>query len=235
MHAHTRLRRLTVASAVGWFLAGCHEPAPSPHQTAPGPPRVEYGVTAAGPVEPRAAAAAATQPDVKSAAVQEEAASARSAIVDRPAPDFTLPDQDGRRVTLSTLRGQWVVLYFYPKDDTPGCTTEAIEFTELASRFAQLHARIYGVSADPVASHRSFIDRRELRVALLSDGDSAVMKAYGASVEASLGEERYGRVIRSTVLIDPAGVIRHHWPEVIPRGHAERVSQKLAEVQARSR
>ena len=165
-----------------------------------------------------------------------KAASARSEIVGSPAPDFSLPDQDGRSIRLSALHGQWVVLYFYPKDDTPGCTTEATEFTGLmVGGFRPLGARVLGISADAVASHRDFSAKFELGVDLLSDPDHKVMSMYGAWVLASLGDKSYGRVIRSTLLVDPAGVIRYHWPEVIPEGHAERVKQKLTELQARSK
>jgi len=166
------------------------------------------------------------------ALIHEEAASGRSQIVGSPAPDFTLNDQSGNPVTLSKLRGQWVVLYFYPKDDTPACTCEATEFTKMLDKFRSLNAKIYGVSSDSVATHQVFVEKFNLGVGLLSDPDHKVMKSYGAWVTTALGEKSYERVIRSTLIIDPQGVIRHHWPEVIPEGHAERVGQKLAQLQA---
>jgi len=104
----------------------------------------------------------------------------------------------------------------------------------MAGGFRPLGARVLGVSADPVESHRAFCSKFDLGVDLLSDPDHQVMSTYGAWVAASLGARSYGRVIRSTVLVDPAGVIRYHWPEVIPQGHAERVKQKLIELQARA-
>lgn len=212
------------------IAAGCKDKA----STGKSPSQVIQGAETSGaiPAPPEPVTAAR---DVKSAAVQEEAASARSEIVNNPAPDFTLPDQNGRQVALSSLKGQWVVLYFYPKDDTPGCTTEATEFTGLGDGFKKMKARILGVSSDSVASHKDFTQKFGLGVDLLSDSDHRVMKAYGAWVDASLGDRVYGRVIRSTVLIDPEGKIRYHWPEVIPQGHAERVSGKLAELQARAK
>ena len=146
------------------------------------------------------------------------------------APEFNLPDQDGVPVSLSSLRGSWVVLYFYPKDDTPGCTTEACEFTEGIEVFRGLDAVVLGCSADSPETHRTFIAKYDLAVRLLSDRDHKMMEAYGAWGEKSM----YGRttmgVIRSTVLIDPDGRIAFHWPKVKAAGHAEKVREKLAEL-----
>lgn len=146
------------------------------------------------------------------------------------APAFTLSDQDGKQVKLSDLTGKWVVLYFYPKDDTPGCTTEACEFTDGIKAFETLDAVVLGCSADTPESHRKFIAKHGLKVTLLSDADRAVMKTYGAWGEKSM----YGRttmgVIRSTVLIDPRGKVAFHWPNVKAAGHAEQVREKLAEL-----
>jgi thioredoxin-dependent peroxiredoxin len=149
------------------------------------------------------------------------------------APAFTLPDQDGRQVALGDFTGKWVVLYFYPKDDTPGCTTEACEFTDGIKAFEKLDAVVLGCSADTPDSHRRFIAGHDLKVTLLSDPDRAVMKTYGAWGEKSM----YGRttmgVIRSTVLIDPQGKVTFHWPNVKADGHAEKVREKLAELRTR--
>jgi len=165
-------------------------------------------------------------------AEHEEAASLRSPITGSPAPDFTLADQNKQMVTLSKLRGKWVVLYFYPKDDTPGCTCEATEFTKLMGQFRDMNAEVYGVSADSPVTHQAFIELYDLSLNLLSDRDRKVMKEYGAWVQAGIGEKKYGRTIRSTVIIGPDGTIRRHWPEVIPQGHAGRVKEKLAQLQA---
>lgn len=164
------------------------------------------------------------------AAEMEDAAAERSTFRGQPAPDFTLPDQDGKPVALAEARGEWVVLYFYPKNGTPGCTCQAREFNQSHGRFQKLAARVYGVSPDSVASHRQVADDFELRIRLLSDRDRQVMRAYGAWVETPEG----GRVIRSTVLIDPRGRIAWHWPEVIPEGHAERVRAKLEELRRKT-
>jgi peroxiredoxin Q/BCP len=165
---------------------------------------------------------------------QEQAASARSPIVGERAPDFTLKDQDDKDVTLSSLRGQWVVLYFYPKDDTPGCTCEATEFTSMLDSLRKINAKVYGISPDSPSSHRAFSQVYKLKLNLLSDPDHKVMTEYGAYVQASLGEKKYWRAIRTTMIVDPEGVIRYHWPEVIPKGHAERVRQELMRLQAES-
>jgi len=147
--------------------------------------------------------------------------------VGQEAPEFALPDQDDIRVALSELRGQWVVLYFYPKDDTPGCTTEACEFTEGIEAFRDLDAVVLGCSPDSPERHRKFISKHGLAVRLLSDPDHEVMETYGAWGEKVL----YGRtsvgVIRSTVLIDPKGRIAHHWKRVKSKGHAEKVRERL--------
>jgi thioredoxin-dependent peroxiredoxin len=164
--------------------------------------------------------------------VHEDAATARSPVLNLPAPDFTLPDQDNQPVTLSKLRGEWIVLYFYPKDDTPGCSCEATEFTSLLASFKQMNAKVYGLSVDSPATHRLFREHLKIGINLLSDADHKVMEDYGAWVHTRLGDKTYDRVIRTTLIIDPKGIIRYHWPEVIPQGHAERVKSKLALLQA---
>jgi peroxiredoxin Q/BCP len=161
----------------------------------------------------------------------ETAAAGRSEFAGQPAPDFTLKNQDNQPVALSQQRGKWVVLYFYPKDDTPGCACEANEFTELLTHFRNMNALVLGLSADSPQSHRLFIEKYNLSLTLLSDPDHAVMKRYGAWVESSLGDKKTERVIRSTFIIGPEGAVRYHFPEVIPQGHAERVREKLAELQ----
>ena len=146
------------------------------------------------------------------------------------APVFELPDQDDRNVSLNNLAGNWVVLYFYPKDDTPGCTTEACEFTESIAQFQDLDALVLGVSPDSPASHRRFIEKHHLKVRLLSDPDHKVMDAYGAwGVKQMYGKETVG-VIRSTILIDPQGNVARHWSKVQAEGHAAKVCDALAEL-----
>jgi peroxiredoxin Q/BCP len=161
----------------------------------------------------------------------ESAAASTSPAVGKKAPAFTLPDQAGAPVSLSDLAGSWVVLYFYPEDDTPGCTCQATEFTDLLGSFHSMNAVVYGVSADSPAEHRKFIDKYALKLDLLSDEDRSTMRRYGAWVDARLGEQSYGKVIRTTYIIGPEGVIRAHWPEVVPQGHAERVALRLRQLQ----
>jgi peroxiredoxin Q/BCP len=149
------------------------------------------------------------------------------------APGFKLPDQDGTLVSLSDYEGKWVVLYFYPKDDTPGCTTEACEFTAGIADFKGLSAEVLGCSPDSPETHRKFISKYDLGVRLLSDPDHGVMEIYGAWGEKNL----YGRVtvgvIRSTVIIDPEGRVAHRWKRVKARGHAEKVRERLQKLQSR--
>ena len=164
-------------------------------------------------------------------AEMETAAARRSTFIGQVAPPFALTDQDERLVRLADHRGRWLVLYFYPADDTPGCACQANEFTHLLTTFRDMNAAVLGVSGDSSASHRKFIAKYDLKLTLLSDPTREVMAAYGAWVQTRLGERTSSRVIRSTVIIDPAGVIRHHWPEVIPPGHADRVRARLAELQ----
>jgi len=161
----------------------------------------------------------------------EDAAAQRSPVESQPAPLFVLRDENGRPVSLTGLRGKWVVLYFYPKDDTPGCTCQATEFTELLFQFRDMNATVCGVSGDSCESHLAFIKKHDLGIPLLSDPSHETMRRYGAWVRSTLGSRSYERVIRMTYLIDSKGRVRYHWPEVIPTGHAERVRDKLAQLQ----
>jgi len=145
------------------------------------------------------------------------------------APAFTLVNQDDRKVALKDLLGSWLVLYFYPQDDTPGCTTEACEFTAGVKEFQQLRARVVGVSPDEPASHRKFIDKYQITFDLLSDPDHAVLEKYGAWGEKKNYGKTYQGVIRSTVIIDPKGKVAYHWPNVKAAGHAQEVAAKLRE------
>ena len=149
------------------------------------------------------------------------------------APGFALPDQNGRTVRLSDLAGSWVVLYFYPKDDTPGCTVEACEFSAGIAEFRGLDAVVLGCSPDSPASHRRFADKHGLELTLLSDPEAVVLRRYRAwGVKERSGRTREG-VIRSTVLIDPEGTVACHWPSVKAAGHAAAVRDALAELKRR--
>ncbi|HEY2773136.1 MAG TPA: peroxiredoxin [Candidatus Binatia bacterium] len=145
----------------------------------------------------------------------------------KKAPAFTLKDQDGKVRKLSEFAGRWVVLYFYPKDDTPGCTTEACEFTTGLKKFEGLGATVLGCSADSPETHSKFIAKYKLKIPLLSDPTHAVMEKYGAWGEKNMYGKITTGVIRSTVLIDPAGKVAQHWARVKAAGHAEQVRKAL--------
>ncbi len=144
------------------------------------------------------------------------------------APDFTLPSDEEGEVSLSELRGRKVVLYFYPKDDTSGCTVEACEFRDTLPRFEQADAVVLGVSPDPVSSHRKFRDKHDLNFPLLADEDHQVAGAYGVWKEKSMYGRKYRGVERSTFLIDEEGRIEKAWRRVRPEGHAEEVAEEVA-------
>jgi len=146
------------------------------------------------------------------------------------APDFCLPNQDEEEVCLRDLQGAWVVLYFYPKDNTPGCTTEACEFTAALPDFSGLGATVLGVSPDSPQRHRNFIAKKELGITLLSDEEKEVCTAYGVwQLKKNYGREYMG-VVRSTFIIDPDGKIAAVWEKVRVKGHVEAVKEKLAEL-----
>ena len=140
-----------------------------------------------------------------------------------PAPDFTLPAVGGRTVSLRELRGKTVVLYLYPKDDTSGCTKEAIGFSEKAAEFEAAGAVVLGLSRDPVGSHDSFVAKHGLNLTLLSDESGGTVEAYGAWVEKSMYGRKYMGIDRSTFLIDRAGVLRRAWRKVKVPGHVDEV------------
>lgn len=144
-----------------------------------------------------------------------------------PAPDFTLPRDGGGEVTLSDLRPKTVVLYFYPKDDTSGCTKEAQAFTEHLAEFEAAGAVILGVSKDSVAKHDKFRAKYDLGVALLSDEESDVCERYGVWVEKSMYGKKYMGIERATFLIDGSGTIRDVWRKVKVPGHAEAVLEAV--------
>ena len=150
--------------------------------------------------------------------------------VGQKAPEFCLPNQDNVEICLRDLKGKWVVLYFYPKDLTPGCTTEACEFTEALPDFEELDAIILGVSPDSPQKHQKFIEKKDLKITLLSDEEKEVLKAYEAWGPKKLYGKEYEGVIRSTFIIDPEGKIAAVWPKVRVKGHVEAVKQKLEEL-----
>jgi len=148
------------------------------------------------------------------------------------APEFCLPNQDETEICLRDLAGKWVILYFYPKDNTPGCTTEACDFTENLDWFEDEDAIILGVSPDSPKKHRNFIEKKDLKITLLSDENKDVIKAYSAwGIKKMYGKE-YEGVIRSTFIINPEGEIVAEWKKVKVKGHVEAVKEKLKELKS---
>ena len=143
------------------------------------------------------------------------------------APDFTLPQDSGEPVTLSELKGRPVVLYFYPRDDTSGCTKEALAFTEHLDAFAAAGADVYGISKDTLVKHSKFRDKHGLRVGLLSDAESDVCERYGVWAEKAMYGKKYMGVERSTFLIDAEGRVAKVWRKVKVPGHAEEVLEAV--------
>jgi len=146
------------------------------------------------------------------------------------APDFCLPNQDSEEVCLRDLQGSWIVLYFYPKDNTPGCTTEALDFTAKLNEFTKLGATVLGVSPDSVKKHHNFVTKKELKVTLLADEGHSVCELYGVwQLKKNYGREYMG-VVRSTFIIDPDGKIAYKWEKVKVKGHVDEVLNKLKEL-----
>lgn len=144
------------------------------------------------------------------------------------APDFTLKTSDGKPVSLKDFAGKWLVLYFYPKDDTPGCTTEACSFRDARDDIAALGAEVVGISKDDASSHEKFKEKHSLNFTLLSDPDGKTLEAYGA-----WGAKMFGRegVLRKTFLIDPDGVVQKVYGRVTPLGHGAAVIDDLKKLQ----
>lgn len=154
-----------------------------------------------------------------------KSATAKS-LLGKPAPDFSMPTGDGGTVRLKDLRGRRIVLYFYPKDDTPGCTTQACAFRDGMPNFAKTNAVVIGVSKDSVASHQKFKNKYNLNFPLASD-DSKVAEAFGVWGEKSLYGRTFMGVIRSTFIIDETGIVRAEWRKVSVAGHADEVRKAL--------
>ena len=148
------------------------------------------------------------------------------------APDFTLPDHDGEPVRLSDLRGRPVVLYFYPKADTPGCTTQACGIRDHRADYEAAGVTVLGVSPDSVKAIKRFHDKQDLNFRLLADEDHAVAEQYGTWGEKSMYGRRYMGVSRSTFLIDEQGVVRHVIPKASPKTHDDVVLKALGEMAA---
>jgi thioredoxin-dependent peroxiredoxin len=143
------------------------------------------------------------------------------------APEFTLPDQDGKEHSLSDYKGKWVLVYFYPKDDTPGCTKEACAIRDTHPSFGKLHAKVFGVSADSVESHKKFATKFKIPFDLLADPEKKMITAYDVWQKKSMYGREYMGIVRSSFLIDPAGKIAKIYAKVKPDVHADEVLADL--------
>ncbi len=143
----------------------------------------------------------------------------------QPFPDFDLLDQDGSRITLEDLKGGRTIVYFYPKDDTPGCTVEACELNESVPTFAG--ARVFGVSPDSPKSHKKFATKFSLAFSLIADTEHSLAEACGVWVEKSMYGKTYMGVQRATFLLDENGVVQKVWEKVTPKGHAAEIAAAL--------
>jgi peroxiredoxin Q/BCP len=150
--------------------------------------------------------------------------------VGKKAPAFALESSEGGTVKLSDFAGKPVVVYFYPRDNTPGCTVEAEGFRDAHAKFTKLGVAVVGVSKDSIASHCKFRDKYKLNFPLLSDPDGKVLEAYGAWGDKVMYGKKLKGVIRSTVLIDGDGKVAHHWPKVSVKGHVDEVLEAAKEL-----
>ncbi len=150
--------------------------------------------------------------------------------INKKAPAINLPDVEGKKRTLKEFLGKKVVLYFYPKDMTPGCTTEACDFRDAFPNFKKLKAVVIGISPDSVERHKKFIEKYDLPFLLLSDEKKTVLEKYGVWKEKSMYGKKYMGVVRTTVLIDEKGVVRKIYPKVKVKGHVEEVYNDLKEI-----
>ncbi len=147
------------------------------------------------------------------------------------APAINLPDQDNNKHKLSDYLGQWVLVYFYPKDDTPGCTTEACTIRDNFPKLGKLKAKVFGISTDSVASHKKFVDKYKLPFTLLSDEKKEVVEKYGVWAEKSMYGRKYFGTLRNSFLINPQGKIAKIYEKVKPAVHADEVLADLKELQ----
>ncbi len=150
--------------------------------------------------------------------------------INKVAPDFSLLDQDSKKHKLSDYKGQWVLIYFYPKDDTPGCTTEACTLRDNFPKFKKLKIQVFGISVDSVASHKKFSEKYKLPFTLLADEDKKVVEKYGVWQEKSMYGRKYMGTVRNSYLVNPEGKIVKIYEKVKPAVHAEEVLKDINEM-----
>ena len=150
--------------------------------------------------------------------------------IGKKAPDFAIPNQNGDIRNLKHFEGKWFVIYFYPRDDTPGCTVEAKEFTDLNQKFEKQGCVVVGISPDNEAKHCKFIEKHELNIELLADTDKTMLADYGVWQEKSMYGKTYMGVVRTTYLINPNGSVAEAWTKVKAKGPAEAVFESLVEL-----
>lgn len=143
------------------------------------------------------------------------------------APDFNLPDQDGKLHKQGDYKGRWLILYFYPKDDTPGCTTEACNFRDASEEYKKLGVSIIGISKDSIKSHKKFTEKHQLNFPLLADESGETVKVYGAWGEKSMFGKKYMGILRNTYLINPKGEIEKTYEKVKPEIHSSEIIADL--------
>ncbi len=150
--------------------------------------------------------------------------------IGKKAIQFCLPNQDEVEICLRDLKGKWIVLYFYPKDNTPGCSKEACDFTDNLKDFENLNAVVLGVSPDSPKKHRNFIEKKNLKITLLSDEDKKILSEYGVWQLKKMFGKKYMGVVRTTYLINPDGEIAYRWDKVKVKEHVQKVKEKLEEL-----
>jgi len=144
--------------------------------------------------------------------------------------NFCLSNQDEEEICFRDIKGRWIILYFYPKDNTAGCTTEACDFTDALPDFSSLDAIVLGVSPDSPKKHRNFIEKKSLKLTLLADEDKSLCKSFGVWQQKKNFGKEYMGVVRSTYLIAPDGTLAFKWEKVRVKGHVDRVKEKLQEI-----
>jgi peroxiredoxin Q/BCP len=155
-----------------------------------------------------------------------------SKFIGKKAPDFSLPDQSGKIRSLAEYAGKYLLIYFYPKDMTSGCTVEAQNFRDSLNNFSKRNAQIIGVSCDSCQSHQKFVDKENLNFTLLADENKQMVEAYGVWKEKSMYGKKYMGVSRESFLLDQNGVVVKHYEKVDPKSHAQEVLEDLAELSA---